>query len=536
MNQSFIQKLAALEVNLPHGLLLNNKIGLEKESLRVAPSGSIAQTPHPKKLGSALTHPHFTTDYSEALLEFVTPAFHSKKDVLGFLNDCQTFVYQAMSDEILWSTSMPCVLAGDSSIPIAEYGSSNLGMMKTIYRRGLGHRYGRVMQVIAGVHYNFSFSDEFWAWYRTFEKSELNQQDFNSANYFKVIRNLQRVGWLVPYLFGASPAVCKSFLHGQPTDMQSFDEHTYYYPYATSLRMGDIGYQNNIENESGIRMSYDDLPSYIESLKHAISTPFAAYQALGLKDENGFKQLSTNLLQIENEYYSSVRPKQICAPDEMPISALKQRGVAYIELRSLDVNAYEPVGIHDKALCFLETLVTYCLLHPSPVVSDAEHKNVSQNLLDVAHNGRAPGVKLWRGTEQVCLKQWASEIFEQLSEVASLLDTNTNSTEFSQSVAHYLPRVLDTDETPSARMLAEMRANNEGFYHFALRKSQEHDAYFKSLTLDPERSDYFTELSKESLAKQALIEANDSQSFEEFLAHYFSQNLGELYLGEQDRG
>ena len=514
-----------LQSTAPKGVFSGNKVGLEKESLRVAPSGSLAQTPHPVALGSALTHPFITTDYSEALLEFVTPAFNEKQDVLDFLTECQTFVYQQLQDEILWSTSMPCVLAGETSIPIAKYGTSNLGQMKTVYRRGLGHRYGRVMQVIAGVHYNYSFSPAFWELFKDLEKSTLSLQHFISENYFNIIRNVQRVGWLIPYLFGASPAVCKSFLHGQTTDMPSFNENTYYYPYATSLRMGDIGYQNNIENASGIRINYDNLSSYIKSLAYAISTPYDPYKKIGIKTEKGYEQLSANLLQIENEYYSSIRPKQIGPADEMPINGLKRRGVAYIELRSLDINAYEPTGISCNALYFLETLMLYCLLQPSPPISVEEHKNISRNLVEVAHRGRQPGLMLQSHDSEQSLLEWARKIFKDLSHIAEFLDANSGCENFSRALQLYRIRIENPDDTPSARMLAEMKANGEGFFHFALRKSEEHSRYFNSLTLSPERWNYFQSLSTQSLEKQKLLETSNKIGFDNFLENYFSQNL-----------
>lgn len=531
MFQLFRRRLQALQQTAPKGLLSHNKVGLEKESLRVAANGKIAQTPHPKKLGSAFTHPYITTDYSEALLEFVTPAFQAKSEVLSFLRECQAFVYQSMEGELLWATSMPCVVAGETSIPIASYGSSNLGMMKTVYRRGLGHRYGRVMQVIAGVHYNFSFSDDFWEWFREFEQSELGAQAFNTEYYFRVIRNLQRVGWLMPYLFGASPAVCKSFLNGQATDMLSFNESTYFYPYATSLRMGDIGYQNNIEKGTGIKVNYDSLENYIQSLRHAITTSYPPYEKIGIKNEEGFQQLNSNLLQIENEYYSTVRPKQICEALEMPTNALRSRGVAYIEVRSLDVNAFDPMGIHEKALSFLETLVFSCLLHPSLSVSEEEQKKISANILKVAHNGREPGLRLWRGDDEVELKQWAQEIFSDLADVAEVLDDNTGTKVYSQAVQYYLPRVMNADETPSARMLTEMRDNKEGFFNFALRKSEEYNEYFKSYPLSEERRRFYLKLAEESLQKQAQIEAGDTLDFAAFLNNYFSRNLGTSFRG-----
>ncbi|MCG8426389.1 MAG: glutamate--cysteine ligase, partial [Chromatiales bacterium] len=215
--------------------------GVEKECLRVSPDGSIAPSPHPQSLGSALTHPYITTDYSEALIEFITPPFVDSADALSFLCDTQKFVYQNLGPETLWATSMPCVLEGGANIPLAQYGSSNAGTMKTVYRRGLGHRYGRVMQVIAGVHFNFSFNTALWPIYQELLGDQQPSRAFIDASYMGLTRNLQRYGWLIPYLFGASPAVCKSFLAGKPTRLESFDESTYYEPYATSLRMGDIG-------------------------------------------------------------------------------------------------------------------------------------------------------------------------------------------------------------------------------------------------------------------------------------------------------
>ncbi|MBA1330237.1 glutamate--cysteine ligase, partial [Candidatus Endoriftia persephone str. Guaymas] len=177
----------------------------------------IAQSAHPEALGAPLTHPYITTDYSEALTEFITPPLQQRDAVLEFLRDAQKFVYDRLEgDEILWATSMPCVVEGGCTIPIARYGSSNAGLMKTVYRRGLGHRYGRVMQVIAGVHFNYSLPEAFWPGYQTLEGGKGDLQGFISEAYFGLIRNLQRFGWLVPYLFGASPAICKSFLGGRP--------------------------------------------------------------------------------------------------------------------------------------------------------------------------------------------------------------------------------------------------------------------------------------------------------------------------------
>jgi len=521
--QIFEKRISQFFQSAPTALFSQNKIGLEKESLRVAPSGGISQLTHPPALGSALTHPHITTDYSEALLEFVTPPYTDKQKLMQFLEDCQSYVYSILKDEILWASSMPCVLAGETSIPIAEYGSSNLGKMKTVYRRGLGHRYGRVMQVIAGVHYNYSFSSSFWHYYQDLEKNNKSQNAFVSQTYFELIRNFQRYGWLVPYLFGSSPTVCKSFLAGAETDMHEFDDTTYFYPYATSLRLGDIGYQNAKEDESGIRVIYDSLEKYIESLRHAISTTHTPFSDIGVKQDGEFQQLSANLLQIENEYYSSVRPKQLIRSLEMPVNALQQRGVEYIELRSLDINSDEPTGVSEDSVYFLEALILFCLLQDSPVFTEKERNQVSRNIVTVAHKGREPDLQIMRDENAVSMKQWALEIFDQMQAVCQILDESHECDKYSKVLAKLKESVLDPEATPSAKVIAEMRNQKEGFFHYSLRKSQEHYAYFKDKKLSDEQQKFFAALSKTSVHKQMELEAADKIEFDEFLSQYFQQ-------------
>jgi glutamate--cysteine ligase len=505
-------------------LLKGSMVGLEKESLRVNSEGKIAQTPHPRQLGSALTHPYITTDYSEALLEFITPPFHEAGEALGFLRDLQQFVYTRLDNELLWATSMPCVVAGESSIPIAYFGESNVGRMKSVYRLGLGHRYGRVMQVIAGVHFNYSYSDAFWQGLQQLEGDDRPLQEFVSERYFGLLRNLLRVGWLIPYLFGASPAVCKSFLNGKENSLHSFDDYTYFEPYATSLRMGDIGYQNNKENETGIKADYSSLQRYVESLSHAINTPCPVYEKIGVKVDGEYRQLNANILQIENEYYSTVRPKQLLQGNEKPSLALKRRGVRYIELRSLDVNAFDPLGINESQLHFLEALLLYCLFADSPPISAIERVEIDQNEMRVAHRGREPGLNLMRCGTAVALKQWAGEICEAMVPVCELLDSNTARRPYQQALARQRRAVENPDLTPSARMLAEMRSSGESFFEFARRKSLEYQWHFAELPIAPEQEQMLEEMAERSLRKQAEIEAADDMGFDEYLQQYFSQS------------
>ncbi|WP_296804678.1 glutamate--cysteine ligase [Thiocapsa sp.] len=502
--------------------LRGNRIGLEKEGLRASAAGHLAMSPHPQALGSALTHPYITTDFSEALLELITPPASSVAEVLGFLTDLHAYVYRHLGDELIWATSMPCVLEGGAGIPLARYGISNAATMKTVYRRGLGNRYGRTMQVIAGLHFNFSFADNFLDLYQEIQGVEGDVVAFRSEVQMGMVRNLQRVGWIVPYLFGASPAVCASFVQGRETDLQIFDPHTLYYPYATSLRMGDIGYQNQQEQGTGMKASYDSLDSYVRSLTWAIETPCPQYEKIGVKVGDRYEQLNANVLQIENEYYSTVRPKQITEWMERPTLALRRRGVRYVELRSPDINIFEPAGITAEQIRVLETLMLYCLVLDSPRIGARERREIDENQVLTAHRGREPGLALSRQRTAVPLRVWATEILDDMIAVAELLDGASDGPHV-QSVERQREKVKDPHATPSARILETMHERREGFFAFARRLTEDHRETFKRHRLDPEREALLERLARESIVQQQGIEAADDCGFDEFLADYFNQ-------------
>ncbi|MGD8911216.1 MAG: glutamate--cysteine ligase [Candidatus Thiodiazotropha sp.] len=509
------------------GLLRGGLIGLEKEGLRVSPSGCISQKRHPEALGSALTNRYITTDYSEALTEIITPPSADRDEPLRFLSEAHYFLYQHLDDEILWSTSMPCVVENDDLIPIAQYGNSNAGMMKTVYRRGLGHRYGRVMQVIAGVHFNYSIPLPFWHVYQHLEQDESPIQRFISESYFAMLRNLQRVGWLIPYLFGASPAVCKSFLGGRPTTLQVFDDYSYYSPYATSLRMGDIGYQNSKEQGTGIKACYDCLHAYIETLSRAIETTCPIYQAMGIKVDGRYEQLNANILQIENEYYSTVRPKQIPEMMEKPIHALQRRGVRYVELRSLDVNVFHPLGIAEEQVFFIEALMLMCLLHTSPAINVAEQKEIDWNELTAAHQGRKPGLMLQRNGERISLQHWGLDICDALLPLCEILEEGMPGKPYSESLMIQRNRLQDANLTPSGRMLTEMQDKGESFFQFAQRMSKQHQHTFMQQEHSGQDQLLLQQEATDSWRRQRELEASDKVSFDQFLEDYFSQQLDE---------
>jgi glutamate--cysteine ligase len=418
---------------------------------------------------------------------------------------------------------MPCVVGGESQVPIAEYGRSNQGMMKHIYRVGLGFRYGRVMQVIAGVHFNYSVPENLWELLHQEEGGIQERRTFADAAYMGMVRNIQRYGWLVPYLFGASPAVCKTFFGGRATDMPVFDEGTHYEPYATSLRMGDIGYQNQKEESVGIKACYDSVEAYVASLAHAIETPAPLWEAIGVKVDNEWRQLNGNILQIENEYYSTVRPKPLARGLEKPTLALKRRGIAYVELRSLDINAYDPMGIGQSDARFLESFMLFCLLTDSPRISPDEAREVDYNLQRTAHQGRKPGLTLARNARRVELRVWARDVLDAMIPLCEMMDSGCGGRPYSTALEEQSAKVEDSALTASARMLADMRANGESFHSFARRMSVQHRDYFSR---HRKRDAFVRELDEEAARSQALqheLEAGADQSFDDFLAGYFAQ-------------
>lgn len=522
MNRSTERRVRTLQLNGERGLLRGSRKGLEKESLRVTPDGTIAQTPHPPALGSALTHPWITTDYSEALLEFVTPPYFEITELVEFLVDLHRFAYRSIGDELLWATSMPCLVGGDAGIPIAEYGDSNVGRMKNVYRHGLDWRYGRAMQAISGIHFNYSFSDDFLAALQAAEGDRRDPRDFRCDAYFRLIRNFQRYGWIVPFLFGASPAICKSFTQGHNHHFQEFDPQTFYEPWGTSLRMSDIGYKNKAQ--AGLSVSYNDLDAYVQSLSRAISTPDPEYARIGTRVDGVWRQLNTNILQIENEYYSFVRPKAVARSGEKPTMALQRAGVEYVEIRALDLNPFQPVGVSARQLHFMEALLLFCLLHDSPPIGAREQGRINANQGLVARQGRDPQLRLYRADgERVRLRSWAAELCEALAGPAELLDELRPGTPYGQALAAYRRRIEDTDLTPSARVLDEMRRYGEPFVQFALRISRHYEQTFKAAPPAPELQRRFEEIAGASLQEQRDMEAADSMSFEAYLERYFGQ-------------
>jgi glutamate--cysteine ligase len=521
IDRAFERRLASLINARERGVLQGGLKGVEKESLRVTPDRRLAQTAHPQSLGSTLTHEHITTDYSEALIELVTPAFGESWQLLQFLCDLHQFVYRHLGDELLWATSMPCIVGDDSEIPIARFGRSNIGQMKEVYRLGLGYRYGRLMQAISGVHFNYSFPARFWEVLGDALQVRRVDQDFISDRYFALLRNYRRHGWLILYLFGNSPALCSSFVKGRDHTLKELAPGTLYEPYATSLRMSDLGYRN--KNQAGVEISVNSLREYVRDLTAAVSTPHPEYQKIGVKVNGEYRQLNANLLQIENEYYSYIRPKRVTRSGEHPSQALLRSGVEYVEFRALDVSAFDPVGVNQNKLRFLEAFAALCVLKDSPPIATSEQGSLDANHALVAHCGREPGLELNRDRRSVPLTVWAAELIDSMRGICELLDEGQPQRPYTAALELQEAKINDSSLTPAARTLKELESTGESFAELAMRMSRAHKSYFLELyPPNEQRLGEFAAQAQASLEKQTAIERADDITFDEYLARYFA--------------
>ena len=498
--------------DLSDGLLRDMRRGVEKESLRALPDGGLALTPHPAALGSALTHPHITTDFSESQLEFVTGVHASAQACVDELTQIHQFSYRAMrdlGDEMLWVSSMPCGLPTDETIPIGRYGASNVGRAKSVYRMGLGHRYGRRMQTISGIHYNWSMPG------------------ISTEAYFGLIRNFRRHSFLLLYLFGASPAVCSSFVAGRDHELQPLKGHTLHMPHGTSLRMGRVGYQSDAQ--SSLSVSYNSLESYAASLQEALTTPYPVYEAVGIRNPGGdYNQLATSLLQIENEFYGTIRPKRVIFPGERPLHALRERGVEYVEVRCMDLDPFEPVGISASTMRFLDLFLLHCLLADSPPDTPDEIGALARNQQRVATRGREPGLRLERGDAAITLTEWGGRILQALPPIAQRLDALNGGSSYRDALASADATLREPDASASARVLATTARDFDSSYVAFTRaqSAQTRNALLAMPFTDEARARYTAE-SKASVEAQIRIEVSDTLPFELYRQQYISaERLG----------
>ncbi|MFT7412089.1 MAG: glutamate--cysteine ligase [Paraglaciecola sp.] len=523
---SFAERLKVLQNQAVVRTLTGIRHGVERETLRIKPDGGLAQSAHQQALGSALTHEFITTDFSESLLEFITPPEVSVQKTIGQLNDVHKFTVSNIGDERLWPMSMPCFIDNEDTIPIANYGSSNVGKMKTLYREGLKNRYGSMMQAISGVHFNFSLPDEFWQQWldktADIKSDKKLDKDAISAAYFALIRNYRRFCWLIPYLYGASPAICGSFIKGKETNLpfKKLGKGTYYLPFATSLRMSDLGYTNSAQ--SGLNICYNQLDSYIASLKNAINEPSSVYQKFAGKKEGEYQQLNANVLQIENELYSPIRPKQPTESLEKPSEALDKRGVSYIEVRALDVNPFSAIGIEENQFYFLDVFLMYCVTKPSAMMDAKQYHETEVNLSAVVDHGRDPDLMLLDEEQLIGLSDWALQLFCDMTEVALVLDEANGTTHYSAALQLEKQKILDPSLTPSAKILQRLVSQQCDNSELGLVLAEDYKKQLIDSDYEFMNEEELSEHARLSIEKQRVIEHSDNISFDGFLSSYFS--------------
>lgn len=494
--------------------------GIEKEGLRVDEKGALSRPPHPQGLGAALTNEQVTTDYSEALLELITGTHTSVESLLSELEDTHRFVYSVLDKELIWNQSMPALLPPEADIPIAFpiawYGTSNTGMLKHVYRRGLAQRYGKTMQCIAGVHYNFSLPDAIWPLLDT-RNDEL--KILRSRGYIALIRNFTRYSWLLMYLFGSTPALSKSFLQGKDHPLQQLDSDTLYLPHATSLRMSDLGYQNKAQAQ--LKLCYNDLSTFLSRLHDAVSRPWPDYQAIGTHRNGEWIQLNTNVLQIENEYYSSIRPKRTTGRCERPITALAERGIQYVEARCLDIDPQTSIGISAQTSRFMDSFLLFCAAYDSPLFSENGYCNrSSDNFATVVKEGRKPGLQLDRNGSAIPLAQWGHELLEQMAPYAALFDADQGGNAYADALAQQAHKLDDPESTPSANLLRTLSDSKTSFHEYSLAQSQAHADRLRAQPLPAEKAQHYAAQALGSLHEQTRLEHENSEDFDSYVTRY----------------
>ena len=512
-------RIKTLSSNLT--LLSDIRRGVEKEGLRVDPTGLLTATPHPAALGSALCNSRITTDYAESLLELITIPHHSVEELRDELLHVHQFVVRNIGEETIWNQSMPSHLPAEPDIQIGWYGESNTGMFKHIYRRGLAERYGKRMQCIAGVHYNFSLPDALWP---ALQMDGRTLQEQRSNGYLALIRNFTRYSWLLMYLFGASPVVSKDFLDSQNLPLEQVAPDTYCLPWATSLRMSDLGYQNK-EAQAELQLCYNDLDTFLLRMRKAATTVWPAYDEIGTHRHGEWIQLNTNILQIENEYYSNIRPKRTPKDNERPSSALAHRGVEYVEVRCLDIDPFDPIGLSAESARFLDAFLLFCATEPSPIFPDGGFcQDSKNNFAKVVTEGRKPGLLLRNQNKQdVELKSWAEDIILAMQPYSELFDQGSNQTLYQDALALQLAKVQDSSLCPSARLLSELQASGQSFVDFSYAQSLAHKHSLLNTPLASEIEQDFQAKAISSLEEQADIEAAEKdQPFENYLQQYHS--------------
>ena len=483
MNRDASDMMALFTNDDARSLLKKGLFGLEREAQRVTQSGDLAMTPHPAVFGSKAENPHITTDFAESQIEMITSPCTSPEEAYRELRAYHEMVEGGIGDEFLWPISMPPRLPEENDIPIARFSETASGTNANIYRNGLALRYGKKMQMISGIHFNYSFDEDLIDILHTRFGDGQTRRDFMDDLYFSVARNFLRYRWLLIYLFGASPhcdptyysVVKKEIKMVQkccPTRYDLFFRNVS--QHATSLRVSRFGYDN--PNRKNQKIHYNSMSEYARKLHELMSTRSPQYAKLGMYRNGSQVQLSENVLQKESEYYSSIRLKQTVSSGECQLNALLSRGVKYLEVRILDCNPYDKMGISVEQMHFMHVFLLYCLFTKSPRITEAEHRRLNENHQLVALMGRDEPLILSRAKEDISLEAWGGEIMDGLHEIAGLMDSDTGSESesYRMVVERQREKLTDRSLLPSEIMHKEMTRLHMNYLEYGNHLAKEH--------------------------------------------------------------
>ncbi|WP_209810970.1 bifunctional glutamate--cysteine ligase GshA/glutathione synthetase GshB [Ammoniphilus resinae] len=369
--------------------LLRGNFGLEKENIRVDGNGMLALTPHPKAFGNKMENPYIRTDFSESQIEMITPVFQTISETYDFMETLHDIVTLELEEEYLWPSSNPPVLPKDEEIPIALMSDP----VEDQYRMQLAEKYGRKRQLMSGIHYNFSFHEGLLKKLYEGLHTDSSYKDFKNQLYLKVARNLLRYRWLLVYLTGASPVFNKTYLEQCVQLSDHFDDESYFFPNMNSLRNSICGYRN----QKPIYVSFDSVETYVRDLQSLVQ----AGELLSAR-----------------EYYSSVRIKPAKGKDF--INSLLQDGIAYLELRMIDLNPLYKVGISKDIMQFIHLFLILMLL-----LEDEPFGEIEQNLADQNHESLImDGIQgKWFGAEEhfITLVERALGVLETMEEMLQVI-------------------------------------------------------------------------------------------------------------------
>lgn len=502
-NELLINRLNDLKNNgFFDGLVI--KRGIEKEFFRVDKKGFISKRSHPKSLGSALKNKYITTDFSEAQVELVTPTFEDVDELYDFLYSLHVFVANNIEgDEMLWPFSMPPKIKDESEINIGYYHQSGEGLLKHVYRRGLKVRYGATMQCVSGMHYNFSINQSSFS-------TLINSTDQKSINeaYLGLMRNFKRIFWFVLSEFGQTNVVDKSFVKNRNHSLNELNKNDLYLENATSLRMSEIGYQS--EAQKSLDIKYNSLSGFLQKIKDAITVPFEDYKKKGLLDSNGeYHQISDGIIQIENEYYDSIRPKRSASNNLRPYDLLKDFGIEYLEIRGVDISPSDITGMSKHHIRFLDLILIYCLISPSPKMTSEEKNEIDSNERVSIYEGKSKSSKININGNKVSIKNARKDMFENLKNIADFM----NDRDLFHAAINYITK-LPKGELPKV-----------SFHKDGIEKSKSNLSELKS-----SEGKYIDSIKKEaelSLEELEKMHRTSEEEMNEFVKNYNLNLLGE---------